>query len=241
MSLMRFETHRVSEYMVEMLKRARSVREVTVDGGDIVEFMLASGETARLYLIESPITLYEIKSILEPNTAEGVHTLFLLWCDMLLPGHGYRYRPEDWMAALLSLYGDRIYAYDFNGPDIYIFPVHFDGAGYEREVRFGYTVNPEHLRAETVVASATYMSGSWRVASFAGSERQTAETIYAAVSQSIYAILGVEPGATRAAIKSAYRRLARLYHPDINADPEANARMQQINNAYAQLLDEMDD
>ena len=40
-----------------------------------------------------------------------------------------------------------------------------------------------------------------------------------------YALLGVEPDATTAQIKKAYRKLARLHHPDTNpGDPQAAAR-----------------
>jgi hypothetical protein len=53
----------------------------------------------------------------------------------------------------------------------------------------------------------------------------------------LYGILGLTPRATAAEIKSAYRRLARKYHPDVSASPDANARFVQINKAYEILSD----
>ena len=55
--------------------------------------------------------------------------------------------------------------------------------------------------------------------------------------QDCYSILGVPRTATPGEIRAAYRRLARLYHPDLNSGSEAEARMQQINEAYATLSD----
>ena len=55
--------------------------------------------------------------------------------------------------------------------------------------------------------------------------------------EDLYSVLGVAPGATQEQIETAYRRLARQYHPDINPAPEAVARMQAINNAFAVLRD----
>lgn len=54
-----------------------------------------------------------------------------------------------------------------------------------------------------------------------------------------YAILGVPKNADEKTIKSAYRKLARAHHPDVNPDkPEAEQRFKEINEAYAVLSDE---
>ncbi len=52
-----------------------------------------------------------------------------------------------------------------------------------------------------------------------------------------YEILGVKRGATEAEIKSAYRKLARKYHPDVNKTKEAEAKFKDINEAYEVLGD----
>lgn len=54
----------------------------------------------------------------------------------------------------------------------------------------------------------------------------------------LYSILGVPKMATLEEIKSAYRRLARRYHPDKNPnDQDAEAKMKEINPAYEILSD----
>ena len=53
-----------------------------------------------------------------------------------------------------------------------------------------------------------------------------------------YEILGVKREATAAEIKSAYRKLARKYHPDVNKTPEAEAKFKDINEAYEVLGDD---
>lgn len=52
-----------------------------------------------------------------------------------------------------------------------------------------------------------------------------------------YTILGVDSSADDAAIRLAYRKLMRRYHPDINRAEEAAAQAQSINEAYACLRD----
>ncbi|MGI5919235.1 MAG: DnaJ domain-containing protein [Christensenellales bacterium] len=52
-----------------------------------------------------------------------------------------------------------------------------------------------------------------------------------------YMILQVHPSAEPEIIKSAYRRLAQMYHPDVCKDPESQKKMQLINEAYAVISD----
>jgi molecular chaperone DnaJ len=52
-----------------------------------------------------------------------------------------------------------------------------------------------------------------------------------------YEILGVPKNASQDDLKSAFRRLARQYHPDVNKEPHAEERFKEINEAYAILSD----
>jgi curved DNA-binding protein CbpA len=52
-----------------------------------------------------------------------------------------------------------------------------------------------------------------------------------------YTLLGVDPGATTAQIKSAYRKLAKQYHPDLNPSPDAAEKFREITEAYDTLTD----
>ena len=52
-----------------------------------------------------------------------------------------------------------------------------------------------------------------------------------------YETLGIKRDATEAEIKSAYRKLARKYHPDVNKTKEAEDKFKEINEAYEVLGD----
>ncbi|HEX2075201.1 MAG TPA: DnaJ domain-containing protein, partial [Geodermatophilus sp.] len=52
-----------------------------------------------------------------------------------------------------------------------------------------------------------------------------------------YGVLGLTRGASDTEIKRAYRRLARDLHPDVNPDPEAKERFQEVARAYQALTD----
>jgi curved DNA-binding protein len=52
-----------------------------------------------------------------------------------------------------------------------------------------------------------------------------------------YATLGVEQSATPDAIKAAYRKLARKYHPDVSKEPGAEEKFKEVGEAYETLKD----
>ena len=52
-----------------------------------------------------------------------------------------------------------------------------------------------------------------------------------------YKLLGVPRDVTADALKKAFRKLARKYHPDVSKESDAEARMREVNEAYAVLSD----
>ena len=55
--------------------------------------------------------------------------------------------------------------------------------------------------------------------------------------QDHYEVLGVSRTASADEIKSAYRKLSKQFHPDVNKDPNAEEKFKQINEAYSVLSD----
>lgn len=52
-----------------------------------------------------------------------------------------------------------------------------------------------------------------------------------------YEVLGVSKNATEAEIKSAFRKLAKKYHPDVSKEPDAAEKFKEAQEAYAVLSD----
>jgi len=245
----RFDTHRVSAYLVEELQRARPALEVVDHSGDIIHVRSSSGEQHSLYFIESPITVYEIRSILHANSAAGVSSLFILWGELFIPPHGTRYRPErnDWMSAFLAIHQGKIYAFDPYA-DQFIFPVYFDHPPAaddfhpaERQIRYGTVFDAARLHTLLVDVRSPLIPGRWRMASFEPAGTHHPHSIRLDLIEHL-ARLGLATHAplTREAIKRAYRRRARLLHPDVSAAHDANEQMQMLNRAYRRLLDAID-
>lgn len=52
-----------------------------------------------------------------------------------------------------------------------------------------------------------------------------------------YEVLGVPDDASEESIRTAYRQLARTFHPDVNSDPSAVGHFREITDAYVVLSD----
>ena len=53
-----------------------------------------------------------------------------------------------------------------------------------------------------------------------------------------YEVLGVSQGAETSEIKTAFRRLARQYHPDVSEEAGAEDKFKEVNEAYEVLSDD---
>ena len=58
-----------------------------------------------------------------------------------------------------------------------------------------------------------------------------------ATKRDYYEILGVDKNASEAEIKSAFRKLAKKYHPDVSKEPDAQEKFKEIGEAYSVLSD----
>lgn len=247
--MVRFDTYKASAFLVWQLKHAGAI--VQEDGGDIIQVRLPTGEIISIHLIESSIPVYEIKATLAYNDANRIHTLFLLWCDMLLPPEGDVVEEQDWEIALTALYGERIYAYDIYGGEIFIFPVHYDRHGQYRHIRYGKTVGMRQLFGGMVETPVNLVRGRHRVAGFAERTHQhhhqhtahdsTGAETASGMLAAAYALLGVPLDAEVEDVKTAFRRIARKIHPDVNRASDATRQMQELNEAYRRIMDAIDD
>jgi DnaJ-class molecular chaperone len=58
------------------------------------------------------------------------------------------------------------------------------------------------------------------------------------MNKNYYEILGIEKDSSEEEIRLAYRRLAKLYHPDLNqGDPSAKEKFIELKEAYDTLID----
>jgi len=230
----RTETYFASAALVTQLEGAGAVAHVHHDGGDIIHIELFGGEHVLIHLIESSIPLPEVLATLDANRAQRHYTLFLFWADRLLPPPGQTHVIEAWMQPLLALYGDRLYGYEVHGRQMHIFPVYFDGTTSLRRTRYGAYLDSSRLvcRAERLFRAG--LDGLYFVADFGDPHAPPPRPPHPLTAE--YALLEIAPSADLKTIKLAYRRLARRYHPDVNADPGAHLHMQQINDAYRRIV-----
>ncbi|MBR6163305.1 molecular chaperone DnaJ [bacterium] len=58
------------------------------------------------------------------------------------------------------------------------------------------------------------------------------------MSSNYYEVLGVDKNATKEEIKSAFRKKARVLHPDVNKAPDAEEKFKELGKAYETLMDD---
>lgn len=248
--MVRFDTYNASAHLVRQLE-ASGVATVSHDGGDTVLVELKTGHEVSIHLIETILPVYELKLNLVDNTEDEIYSLFVLWGDMFLHHDGEIFQPDPWMLALIALYGGKVYAFDVYGKDIRIFPAYFEPlGGFQYRVHYGADIDVTRLGCTSADITYDELAGTWMVADFTGAtpppkRQKKVDEVKKHTPrprrETPWDILGIAKTDRRDEIKQAYRRMARRYHPDLNASPEAHDQMQRVNTAYDRIMAELGD
>ncbi len=201
--------------------------------GSALLYLERDGLDVAVFFLAAEISANEIRSHFEGT---GCPTLFLVHADLI---ERQTFEPQEYLLVLHALYYGRVYAYDDVGD---LWAVHFRVRGKKgRRAPDWQRVSAaswDFLTTETDCL-LTWFPGTFSIARFydrAWWVKREGSGSYSVRFDSPWAILGIAPSASRRDVKAAYRRLARQWHPDLNASPDATERMQEINRAYEQVM-----
>lgn len=231
-------------YLVEKLREVKSLKTLKIldEGALMVSlFQLDFEENIIVYLLAGELSLEFIKKSVNINTRAEIHTLFIVSRD-LVPDDGTRCQPEGSLRLLLDLYDGKVYTYRVIGTAVEIFPVAISQDGL---VTYGQPVNTTNIHSAYVAVNSNYIRGVRKVAEFGAykfhqqhnqNRKSPRRPSPPNPLKPFYDLLDIPVTATAAEIKIAYRRKARLHHPDADQSPDATAKMQRINEAYEQIM-----
>lgn len=236
--------HVAFEYLLSRLREVKNVNGIRVldEGAMIVTVAQPSfHEDIAIYLLAGELSVGFIKKMLNANTQRDMHTLFIPAFDRITEDGETAYM-SDALRLLLHAYGGKVYAYRIDGAKVVIVPVSVTKSG---RVTTGEPVNLAHLSGDYATFDNKYLLGVRKVAGFTVQQHtfhQHSEPeeprVYNPL-QPYYELLGLPATATENDVKRAYRKKAMRYHPDSNPSPDANARMQQINEAYQRIMERL--
>jgi hypothetical protein len=158
----------VLEHLVEECRKAERVVGCHLNAKDAdLMVSLSDGKRVGICVMNRAVRLPEIKERYECNTANGIHTLFILDRRMLPPENA-TVQPPHWMEALHTLTYGRIYSYTCDGRTVTIRPLHIEWrwGNTPRMVEYGSEVNLNSLRAEMIQPASKHVRGTFAAASF---------------------------------------------------------------------------
>ena len=207
-----------------------------------------------IYLLVRAIKPRQIRTILKQNSAASIGTVFLVDAR-LLPGDGYCGRLRDWQDDLRALCLGAIAAFQLGEAGLRLMQVNLEETQQPGEFLVWHSRDfPCDAVSVRRRDYQTNVRGTWLVGELAspqfkrriseerarqrfhyhsqGAQPQAGEPINAA-----YLALEIEVGAGQAAVKEAFRKLARQYHPDVSAHDkgEAEKRFKEVKRAYDRI------
>lgn len=97
------------------------------------------------------------------------------------------------------------------------------------------TSSVKYSKRIPISVSAVYTTTAERTAST--NEKETVRSLRNTCSSSLYEVLGVRIGADTLEVKSAYRKLARILHPDVGTHDSSADEFMKVHSAYVTLMD----
>lgn len=198
-----------------------------------------------------------IKSILKQNTNASIGSLFLIDAA-LLPADGYCGRLRDWQDDLRVMNRGAVFAFAGGDAELRMIQVNMDETTRRNQFIVWHSLDfPFDAVAVRRRDYQTNIRGTWYIGDIASSsfkrrisqERarqrfhyrtrhtQPVETDSAEPISAAYLALEIEVGAGQAAVKEAFRNLARRYHPDVSEHEkdEAEMRFKEVKAAYDRI------
>lgn len=249
----------------QQLLASNTFNRVQVNDDRYIFVRTSANENVVIYFVDAPLSNNAIKQALRDNTMRGIFSLFVLDIN-LLPRHEEVTTLHPFAQTIQTLFHGKVYAYGFENEVLTVFPVQLrteEGTSARKMAIYGTSVMPVELTCGHVETSFP-LQGFWGTVNFKTQveyetpkvnnqhysysrgehikdKRKTDQDAFdrlqrGGVRKEHYALLGLAVNATEMQVKSAYRRLARRFHPDLNGSPEAKVRMQEINLAYKELM-----
>ena len=210
-----------------------------------------------VYMLDHAPKARMIKAILKQNTSASIGTLFLV-SARLLPDDGYVGRIASWQDDLRVMNMSAIFAYEVRDDALRFVQVNYDETT-QRKQFIVWRASDFPLDALSVRRRAfqSNIRGSWYIGDIASprfkrrvnEERarqrfhyqtkrgQKVDSLPAEQINAAYFALELEVGAGQEAVKEAFRKFAREYHPDVSAHEkeEAERRFKEVQSAYDQI------
>ncbi len=210
-----------------------------------------------VYIVESAPPARKLRAILKQNSKASIGTLFLVDLE-LLPDDGYCGKLAGWQDDLGALNAGAIHGLALFQDKLRLVQVNLDETTQRNEFDVWHSRNfPLDAVAVRRRDMQTHIRGSWYVGDIASprfkrriSEERARQRFHYRSRQSqpsaadsagqinaAYLALEIEVGAGQEAVKEAFRKLAREYHPDVSphAKGEAEKRFKEVKSAYDRI------
>lgn len=210
-----------------------------------------------VYMIDRAPKSRTLKAILKQNSRASIGSLFLIDLS-LLPGDGYCGRIQGWQDDLRVLNAGAIHAFGFGQSEVRLAQVNLDETTQRNEFVVWHTRDfPFDAVSVRRRDCQTNIRGSWIIGDIASpkfkrrisEERaqqrfhyrtrrtQPADATSTEQISAAYLALEIEVGAGQEAVKEAFRKLAREYHPDVSAHEKGKAeqRFKEVKSAYDRI------